>query len=192
MPLIRSLVCFFFIVIFFSCKKDSIVKNEDKFVEEAEQLTGLELVASAVGQDFIELSWEKVSSNHYKTISYTVYLNDEQIVSKLNNHKYSLIKLRPGQEYTIKVAALTNDGLKTERTLVTRTLPEDAKQIDQVFYKEYNIHSYSTIHPHNLARFADGGICLSAIWSILITSCLTHSNFLFIILITRAIFYGID
>jgi len=157
MLLIRSFNCFLLILFFFSCKKDSIESDKDRFRDEVEQLTGLSLEASAAGQDFIEVSWEKVYSNHYKAITYTVYLNDEQIVSKLNTHKFSLIKLKPGQEYTIKVAALTKDGLKTERTLVTKTLSEDAKQIDQVLYKEYNIHSYSTIYPKNLARFADGG-----------------------------------
>jgi len=126
-------------------------------MEEPEKLSGLALEASAVGQNFIEVSWEKVYSTHYKAVSYIVSLNGERIVNELNTNKFSLISLQPGQEYTIKVTAITKDGLRTERTLVTRTLPEDVKQVDQVFYKEYNIHSYSTIHPRNIARLADGG-----------------------------------
>lgn len=164
--ILQSLKCLLLIFIISSCKKSSTI--EDRFIEEAEQLSVLELKAAVVGQNFIEINWNKTKSSRFKEVSYSIDLNGQRIIQGLKTNKYSLINLNDGQEYIIKVTASTKDGLKTEEKLVAKTLPAEENQTEEVLYKEYNIHSYSKISPLGLAQLADGGH--------LFISFLEHSN----------------
>lgn len=147
-----SCICIFF----FACKKDYINKNEDKYVEQVEQLSDLNPEISALGIQFIEVSWKVVSNTHFKAVTYSIYLDDQQIAEGLTTTKYSFINLKPGQEYHIKVIASSN-GKQTEQ-LVEATTLKLSSESSQTQYHEYKIHTFSSfIGATSLAKCADGG-----------------------------------
>jgi hypothetical protein len=49
----RIAVFWLVLFLFFSCKKDSVIKNEDNFVEQPEQLSELKAEVSAAGYEFV-------------------------------------------------------------------------------------------------------------------------------------------
>ncbi len=152
----RNVFFAIFIVFFLACKKETIVKNDDKFVEQTEELSALQASVSAAGQQFIELSWTAVTNTHFKTINYSIYLDGNKIVDGLTATKYSLINLKPGQSFAIKIVAATSDGKKLEQSLNANTLALTTTQ--SLFYREYSVHSFSTITGSaGMQKLADGG-----------------------------------
>lgn len=148
------LSCIFFL--FFACKKGQININEDRYIEQTEHLSALKPEISALGIQFIEVSWEAVSNTHFKQVTYSVYLDDQQITNGLTTTKYSFINLNPGQEYHIKVIASSN-GNQTEQ-LVEATTLNPPSESQQTLYHEYKLHTFSNfIGAGSLAKCADGG-----------------------------------
>lgn len=146
----RKVYFSFFILLFLSCKKDPIIKEEDFFIEPIEQLSEFDPIVSAAGLQFIEVQWNAVNNTHFKTINYSIYLDDQKVAEGLTETKYSLINLKAGQKYNIKVIASTKEGKKIEKSVSAQTL--------EASYQEYNIHSYSTLTgPTGLQKSSDGG-----------------------------------
>jgi hypothetical protein len=78
--------------IFFSlsgCKKEEIIN--DQFVNPSEQTVALHAEVSGAGYHFIELSWNKVLNSHFKTFTYSLYVDGEEIVSGLNTTKGQMV-----------------------------------------------------------------------------------------------------
>lgn len=152
---------FIYILIFLlslSCGKEKIIKSEDKFVEETERLSELQAEVSAAGYQFIEVQWNPIYSTHFKSVTYSIYLNEEKIIAGLYSTSYSLINLQPGQEYSIKITASTEEGNQVQQILKSKTLSLEENESKQVFYKEYKIHSYSRITGGiGLKQLPDGG-----------------------------------
>lgn len=147
----------FTVLLFFACKKEKVIKNEDNFVEQTEEFSALKPEASAIGEQFLEVQWKTVSNTHFKAVSYSIYLDDQKIIEGLKTTKYSLINLKGGQAYSIKIIASTNDGKQVQETLKASTLSAPTDGSQQTLYKEYNIHSYSTFTGSTgLKRFSDG------------------------------------
>lgn len=144
-------------LVLFACKKDNPAQNTDNLIEQTEQLSQLKAEVSAAGYKFIEVQWNAVSNTHFKAITYSVYLNDQKVISGLTTTKYSLINLTPAQKYTIKVIASTKEGKQVEQTLATTTLGGTTES-EQVFYQEYSIHSYSRLTgTTGIQKLPDGG-----------------------------------
>jgi hypothetical protein len=75
-----------------SCKKDPIIKEEDFFIDPIEQLSEFDPIVSAAGIQFIEVQWNAVNNTHFKTINYSLYLDDKKVAEGLTETKYSFIK----------------------------------------------------------------------------------------------------
>jgi hypothetical protein len=138
-----------------SCKKQDAVN--DNYTDPPEQITTLSTQVSSAGREFIEIKWNKVEDSYFKNITYAAYLDGKKIVDKLTSTTYSFINLNPGQKYTIKVVATTNEGNQVEQTLEGSTLAA-LTETEQIFYQKYSIHDYSMlIGPTGLYKLADGG-----------------------------------
>lgn len=156
--LIRSFICLCIFLLYLSCGKEKLKEEEDRFIEETEQLSELKAEALSVGYQFIEIQWNPIYNTHFKTVTYSVYLNEKEIVQGLSTLKYSLINLEPGQEYSIKIIASTGQGQQTGQTLKVSTLSGNGNQTSPTINKEYKIHSYSDITgPTAAKRLPDGG-----------------------------------
>ena len=156
--LIRNFIFAGLLLLNLSCEKDKISLDKDLFIEEPEQLSELHAEALAVGRQFIEVQWNNIYSTHFKTVTYSIYLDGKKIGERLNTNKYSFINLRPGHEYTIKVEASTEQGKHAEQELKLSTLSETGSEAGSSLYKEYKIHSYSDITgPTAVKQLEDGG-----------------------------------
>ncbi len=133
----RVIIIVLTVILFNACKKE-IIDDTDKFVQHADELSALQPFVASAGLNFIEVEWGEVFNSHYKSVVYSVFLNDEKIVDKLTNTKYSLINLEPNKEYKIKIIASTADGQKIEQSIDGRTLDDTSRK-----YIEYKIHPYS-------------------------------------------------
>ena len=109
-------------LLFFSCKKDGALKNEDVYVDQPEQLSELKVENSSAGYTFIEVQWSPVINTHFKAVTYSLYLDDQKIVDGLTTNKYSFINLKAGQSYSIKVVAATSEGKQIQQSLTANTL----------------------------------------------------------------------
>jgi len=152
-----------------ACSKDKNLENEqDQYTEQDEKLTNLTLSVSAVGKNFIEFSWDKISSSHFNPVSYMVYMDGKLVAKDINITKYSVINLDQGKNYDIKVQAISTSGIKVEHTLQGTTL--GLNNDDNNNYKEYKIHTQSTlVNPSKVRLLNDGGH--------LICSFIQHENF---------------
>ncbi|MBB5619336.1 hypothetical protein HDE69_000372 [Pedobacter cryoconitis] len=45
----------FVVLLFFACKKETVIKDEDNFVEQTEQLSELKAEVSSAGYQFVEV-----------------------------------------------------------------------------------------------------------------------------------------
>lgn len=155
---LRIAILWLVVFLFFSCEKEKLIKNEDNFIEQTEGLSALKVEASAVGLQFIEVQWSEVRNTHFKSVTYSIYLDDQKIVSGLTTTKYSLINLKPGKAYAIKILASVTGGKQVEEMLVANTLSSTTGESKQTLYQEYKIHSYSTfMGPTALQKCFDGG-----------------------------------
>lgn len=162
-------LCILLHFILASCSKDKNLDNEqDQYIEQEEKLTNLTLSVSAVGKNFIEFSWDKISSSHFNPVSYMVYMDGKLVAKDINITKYSVINLDQGKNYDIKVQAISTSGVKVEHTLQGTTL--GLNNDDNNNYKEYKIHTQSTlVNPSKVRLLNDGGH--------LICSFIQHENF---------------
>ena len=151
----RIAVFWLVLFLFFSCKKDSVIKNEDNFVEQPEQLSELKAEVSAAGYEFVEVQWTAVNNTHFKAVTYSIYLDDQKVVDGLTTTKYSLINLKEGQDYAVKIRASTKDGKQIEQIVKASTLSSTS---GGRIYQEYSIHSYSWMSgPAGVQKLSDGG-----------------------------------
>ncbi len=147
---------FLFVIIGGCSKKENIATKSDEYIEHAEKLNALNLVVNAASEDLIELSWDKVSSSHFKPVSYAVYADDKLVVKDLSITKYSLINLQANKSYRIRVVANSETGVTQEQKIDAKTVGENS--IDQGEYVEYKIHTQSRLTGNNSIRLmADGG-----------------------------------
>lgn len=154
MPQIRNLLIGMLLLCFCSCKKQKTPK--DIFVQGDEHITALNLTASSAGKNFIEVAWDKVYSDHFEDIVYTVYLNEQKIAENLTATKYTFVGLSQGKEFNIKVVAITNGVKKIEQVIKGSTTVNTVEH--NVFYKEYKIHKYSQLlSPTKVLQLQDGG-----------------------------------
>lgn len=144
----------FVVLLFFACKKEKVIKDEDSFVEQTEQLSELKAEVSSAGYQFVEVQWNAVNNTHFKAVNYAIYLDDQKIIDGLTTTKYSLINLKAGKTYSIKISASTKDGKQIEQIVKASTLSPIAEGPSQ----EYSIHSFSRMMgPAGLHKLKDGG-----------------------------------
>lgn len=154
----RIVLLWIVMLLFFACKKEKTVKNEDFYIEQSEQLSELKVESSSAGYGFIEVQWLVVTSTHFKSVTYSVYLDDQKIIDGLTTNRYSFINLKAGQAYSIKVIATTSEGKQIQQTLTASTLVLPPASTSSVIYREYSIHSYSSITgPTAVEKLSDGG-----------------------------------
>jgi hypothetical protein len=167
---IRAAFFWLVVLLFFGCKKEKVIKNEDNFIEQTEQLSELKAEVSAAGYQFVEVQWNAVNNSHFKAVNYSIYLDDQKIIDGLTATKYSLINLKAGKAYSIKIIASTKDGRRVEQIVKTSTLSSPVDGSGQSIYQEYSIHSYSSMMgPTGLQKLKDGGH--------LIARTLQHPNY---------------
>ncbi|RYF26200.1 MAG: hypothetical protein EOO42_02045 [Flavobacteriales bacterium] len=137
-----------------ACKKEKISNKDDRFVEHNESLSALEASISSAGKEFLELQWSLVTNTHYKEVTYSVFLDGIKVSEGITTTKFSLINLKPDHSYTVKVVASVANGMNTDYVLTGKTLADTGAP---TFYKEYNIHSFSSmVGSTALQRCADG------------------------------------
>lgn len=144
--LIFTRIIFFGLIVhlFISCKKEIVIKNEDNFIDQTEELSVLKIEVSAAGNQFVEVQWNAVENTHFKAVTYAVYLDDQKIIDGLTATKYSLINLKSEQKYAVKIIAIAKGGKQTEQTVIASTLGEVTPNLPGL-YREYSIHSYSRL-----------------------------------------------
>ncbi|SDF77846.1 hypothetical protein SAMN05421827_101514 [Pedobacter terrae] len=146
----------FAVVIQLGCKKDTALVQEDVFVQHTEDFSALNIEVSGAGYQFIELQWKPVKNSYYKPVSYAIYVDDKKVMEGISTTKYSAINLLSGQKYTLKVVASTADGQEVSQVITTSTLSRSTDQLST--YREYNLHSFSSIGGATaVQRFSDGG-----------------------------------
>lgn len=139
---------------FCSCKKQEI--PTDKFVQGEEAISALNLAIVSVGKDFIEVSWDRISSNRIKEFTYSIYLDDQIIADNLTVKKYSFIQLNQGSNYIIKLVVSVQGSKQTEQVVKASTLVASSGQVK--LFKQYEIHGYSQIVAPTVAvKTSDGG-----------------------------------
>jgi len=152
---LRTAFLWLAVLLLYGCEKDKDYGSEDNFIDQPEQLSELKAEVSAAGTQFIELQWPVVKNTHFKDVSYALYLDGLKVIEGINATKYSLINLKAGQKYTIKISA-SSEGKQIEQIINTSTLTPSTG--NPTIYQEYNLHSYSRITgPTALKQLADGG-----------------------------------
>jgi len=161
------LLCFL-VMLLAACSKDESLGNKpDQYTEQEEKLNTLTLSVSAVGKNFIEFSWEKITSSHFNPVSYMIYLDGKLVAKDVSITKYSVINLKEDKNYNIMVQAISSSGLKVEKSSTIQTL--GGNKDDNMYYKEYKIHTQSRLTNPSIARLLDDG-------GHLICSYLQHDN----------------
>jgi len=146
------------ILVFFlsGCKKENSLADQDTFIEQVEELSPLNATVSSAGATFIELQWLQVTNSHFNAVTYSIFLNGDKIIEGITGSKFSLINLKPGQQYAIKIVASTASGKQLSQSLTSNTLR--AIIGNQGIFQEYQIHNYSSITGGTaLKQLDDGG-----------------------------------
>lgn len=161
------LFCCFNLLLLACSKEESLGNKPDQYTEQEEKLNTLTLSVSAVGKNFIEFSWEKIKSSHFNPVSYMIYLDGKLVAKNVNITTYSVINLKEDKSYHIMVQAISSSGVKVENSSTIQTL--GGNKGDNMYYKEYKIHSQSRLTSPSTARLLDDG-------GHLICSYLQHDN----------------
>ncbi|WP_415843909.1 fibronectin type III domain-containing protein [Zobellia nedashkovskayae] len=98
-----------------------------------------EISSSEAETTSIELDWSDATDPEEKVVSYTLFIDEEEIVTDIQVSEFTLTELAPNTSYDIKIVASDDEGLTSEVTTNITTKEEEMAAGLKVSLGEANI-----------------------------------------------------